>query len=61
MGARCLVFVAPDEWAVGCVRIKDLVGGLIGGVGASTKENQAERQMDVPFDELLERLERLAL
>jgi len=40
-GARRVAFVAPDEWAKKCVRIKDL-----------REQDENKKQVDVPFDQL---------
>ncbi|KAG8468769.1 hypothetical protein KFE25_007287 [Diacronema lutheri] len=65
VGGQRVVFVAPDEWQRGCVRIKDLRGheqraaaeGGEGGEGA----DGSSKQFDVPFDGLLEKLHELGL
>mmetsp|Transcript_21018 Transcript_21018/g.62164 ORF Transcript_21018/g.62164 Transcript_21018/m.62164 type:complete len:504 (+) Transcript_21018:18-1529(+) len=48
VGGQRAVFVAPDEWAKGCVRVKDLRGG-----------DDESKQVDVPFDSLMDKLAQL--
>ena len=45
MQGRRVIFVAPDEWKDGLVRMKDL-----------RTENEDEKQVDLSFAELVEQL-----
>jgi histidyl-tRNA synthetase len=59
VGGQRVVFVAPDEWNNGCVRIKDLRTGAPppreGG------QEEASKGFDVKFDELVDTLKKMQI